>query len=436
MAGLMSKTTLLHILAGGADIDGFKNASSAARDALGGFEIPVWSPIRKQTVWKGAGQAAAEQVMHSNVLALEIARVQMESANAVLAGVCNVFVTCGSNLDRVNDYAKSKGCWVNEDGSVRWDDDNPNKPDPTTLSAEQVLVNIEFSVTNILKLATAADRSAKASLELVRDNVPEITDTASELVLQHNQVALHRALEDRQSILEVAAGWMLVGNDSVVTANDLAYADAVNADIEQQLVGEGIDLSEELNLLLEGAATWPPARYLSALSGDLPGLIGTSIVDGLKGLSTTTTSTQLAADAAKAARIGGRLVDGIGAAMFLGDLALWGLGKLAPDAEPTTFTVASGDAEAKAEVSDEDLAYIAAKFYPRGGETIADLAREQRLGGIVQGDPTRSWVNESKDLRHELTAWLARDKDPDPQDPDRAYVRGLIDELDSGIGPG
>lgn len=435
MAGLMSKTTLMHILAGGADIDGFKNASTVAHNALGAFEVPVWCAVKNRTAWTGVGQDAAEQVMHGNALALEVTRAQMESASAALAGACNVFVTCGSNLDRVNDYAKSKGCWINEDGTVVWDDNNPNKPDPVATTALRMQVNIEFSVANILKLATAADRSAKASLELVRDNVPQITDTASDLILEHNKDALHQALEDRQTILEVAAGWMLVDDSSLVTAYDIATAYAVNADIEQQLTGQGIDLSEELNLLLEGAEIWEPARYLSALRGDLPGLISTSIVDGLKGLSTTATSAELAADAAKAARLGGRLVTGIGVAMFLGDLAAWGLGKLAPDAEPTTFTVASGDAEAKAEVHDQDLADIAAKFYPRGGETIADLAREQRLEGVVEGDPERNWVNEAKDLRDELTRWLAKDEDPDPQDPDRAYADGLIEELDSSVGP-
>lgn len=332
MAGLLSTTTVLNIHAGGADIDGFSEASSVARNALHGVEIPVWNPIRLGTVWTGAGHTEAEQVVHSNAL-------------------------------------------------------------------------------------------------------PQITDTASELVLQHNKDALHQALEDRQSILEVAAGWMLVNERSVVTANQLAYAEGINADIEELLVGQDIDLTKELNLLFEGAELWEPARYLSALRGDLPGLISTSVVDGLEALSKTVTGTELAADIAKMARGGGRLVAGVGVAMFVGDLAAWGVSELAPDPEPTTFTVASGDAEAKAEVYDEDLSHIAAKFYPRGGETIADLAREQRLDGAFEGDATRKWVDECTGLKKELEQWLERDPDPDPQDPDRAYAQGLIDELDSAIGP-
>jgi len=61
---------------------------------------------------------------------MNIAEATMEAGAATMNAATTGFDTLRGNLDDLIQWAHGIGCWVNNDGTVVWDDKNPKKPDP------------------------------------------------------------------------------------------------------------------------------------------------------------------------------------------------------------------------------------------------------------------------------------------------------------------
>lgn len=432
--GQMTKSTLLHILSGGGGTAGFGDAKKHATGGRSAFEQPVWSPIKNQVHWRGVGQPDAEAVTHTNALALNIGEAMMEAGAAAMGAATLGFSTLAANLADLNDYAKSFGCWVNEDGTVVWDEKNPKKP--TTIYDEDTVkqTNVQLAIQQTLKTATLLDHGTKASMQTVYDNAPDVVDNAADAAkaLPGNKKILADALNDRQQILEVSANFYLIDRNGLIGVDELEAAGG-------NPLADGVATQvSDLDKLIQGAIGLTKAGpLLNLLKADLPAII----VDGLLMKADAAAAGATAAGRTAAAdllKLPGRVLGVVGITQFVADVAVYAAGKLAPDGAPTEHSVVSHDGDVKAHVGDAELAGIASEYYsPTGNgnhkaESVADLAHLQRLGALDEGD--ENFRAQAVDTRDGLQAWLDEHKDLSSDDPDRVYAEGLLAELDASIG--
>lgn len=427
----MTKSTLLHIDSGGGGSANFAQAGVDANNALVTLEDLVWRPLMGRASWDGVGQADAESVVHTNVLALNIGKAMLEAGAVAMRAATSGFSALQVNLDRLNVYAKSMGCWVNEDGTVVWDEHNPHKPIEIYDADTVKQTNLQLAVQQTLKLATALDLSTTASLQVVYDHAPEVVDNAADAAkaLPKNKQTLVGALDSRESVLEMAAGWSLVG-DSLLGVADLQAAgtNPLPDGVAKQVL--------QLDDLLEDVAALTPAGpLLDALKGDVPALLVDGIAVELEaiGKGATVVGDELLA---KVAGLSARLVGtGVNVAILLMDL----VAALAPEGYPTTHPVVDHNGEVKGNVNDFELSHIAAHYYDNFGydggalsdATVADMARAQQLGAT--GPAPVDYVQEATQVRDDLRDWLNRHKDLSFDDPDRRYAEGLLADLDAAI---
>lgn len=439
MPEVMTKTQLLHILMGDIAGGGFHEAHSAAAGALGEFEGPVWRALASETYWSDFGQADATSVAQTNTIAMHIATVQMDLGAKVVDGASTAFSALASGFADLNDYAKSQGMWITESGTVIFDENNPNHTEGMEPAFEVVRKNIEFSATNFLKLATLTDQSTAASLDSIERSAPKVTVTVDPGALDYNQDALDQALADRDGILDLVDSWSVLDDTAFVGVEDVKAAGTNN--LEDMLRVRGITLSEDLDMTLKVLGQTPLGSYLNVLQGNVPGLIGDGIQWGLERASSHAGFGPLAELLAKGA---GRFLGIAGWATFAGDVAIYLAGKLAPDGLPATTQVIDPDGKVRAEVFDERLSELGQQFYstsPSGNDqspdhvgtgNLADLALQQRLNGVGADEP--DYVAEAEELRANLKSWLDGHADDGSADPDVAYARSLVEELDTAVG--
>ncbi|MQA77045.1 MAG: hypothetical protein GEV10_00950 [Streptosporangiales bacterium] len=429
--GQMTKSTLLHIGSDGGGSAGFGDAKTRATSGLSAFEQPVWAQVKRGVVWSGVGQPDAESVTHTNALALNIGQAMMESGGAAMEAATLGFSKLEDNLRELNDHAKSFGSWVNEDGTVVWDENNPKKP--TSIYDEDTIrqTNVQLAIQQTLKTATLLDHGTMASMQTVYDNAPEVVDNAADAAeaLPSNKKTLVEALDARQQILEVSASFYLIDRNGLLGVADVKaaggnpFADGVAEQVS------------ELDKLVQGAIGLTKAGpLLNLLKADLPAII----VDGLLVKAGAAAAGAEAAGrkaAAEILKMPGRVLGVAGVAQFVADLAVFAAGKLAPDAQPTEFDVITHNGEPKATVGDQQLAGIASGYYSPTGigndqaESVADLAHLQRLDALPEG--SEDFRAQAIETRDQLQAWL--DEHPD-MSTDTVYAQGLIEELDACIG--
>lgn len=428
----MTKSTLLHIDAGEGGDANFGAAKTDANNALVALERSVWQPLKAGTVWHGVGQPDAESVVHANVLALDIAKAMMEAGEAAMSTATMGFNALQMNLDYLNSYAKSMGLWVNEDGTVVWDEHKPHNP--TEAYDKQAILNLQQAVQLTLKKATALDLSTKASLQVVYEHAPEVVDNASDAAkaLPKNKQMLVDALDSKDLILEVATDWSLIG-ESLIGVGDLKAAG--NHPLPD---GVAKQLSQLDNLIIEFVGLGDAGPILNAIKGDIPSLLVDGIAFELEaiGKSATAVGEEVMA---RVAELGGRFIDGVNIGMFAVDVIAYAAGKFAPEGYPTSHPVVDHNGNVKASVNDFQLSHIAAHYYDNSGydggtlseATVADLARAQQLGA-TDGGPV-DYVHEATNVRDELQHWLDTHKDLSGDDPDRRYAEGLLADLNEAI---
>lgn len=429
MSAHMRKSTLLRFLhPGDGDAGGFTTARNAANEALTNYD-PIYHAIVSggspgaAAIWTGEGQPEAAQTMQINRLALNVTAIQMDSAAQVVLGLTNALVTLKTNLQQLNNRAKSQNFWVEEDGTVvtgkNWDSDD------SASSSEADRIALESAIIQTLQLATAADLSAKTSFDMLSDSEPFIADSAYQPALEQNQNALDQALADRQQIVESAATWQLLDSFLLTTVEDIDNGVDLSATTDKQ---RAVGLLLE-RLLSEAHPMAGPT--LDLLKGDVDALLMANVMAALEVGATLTPDEVIIRLLKLPARVSGAL----GAAIFATEFIMAFVSKADPDAAAKP-AVLDGDGNVKAHVEDQRLANLAGSYYSPapgnsehdGAGTVADLAYYQRLNGL--GPNEDDWGAEATQLRGDLKAWLSEN----PDSPDAAYAEGLIKELDVALG--
>lgn len=262
---------------------------------------------------------------------------------------------------------------MHDNGTVDWIDEG-DIPVPATL-AENDRANLGAAIQLTLSTATLLDRSTKAALEVVYDAAPEVVDNAdaAEQALRTNKGLFVDALDGRQRIFEVSAGWLAVDR-TLVGPSELKA-------IHGQPMVQLLDHSSKLRQFTEDAArATSPDSLLTLMNLDYRNLLARGIAMRSRAIARTATE--------------------------MGDKAPAELVKI-----PGRIAGATGFALA-----------------------AADLARAQRLGAIEQ-DPVYDYVEEASKARSNLRQWLDEHQDLGIDDPDRQYVESVLAELDLALDP-
>ncbi|MQA82526.1 MAG: hypothetical protein GEV10_29380 [Streptosporangiales bacterium] len=423
MGRLLTKSALLHATSADDGTGGYREARDAANTALANFD-PIHDTIDSKTIWMGEGQPEAVTTLQISRLGLNTTAIQMDTGAQVVIGLSNAIATLRSNLEDLNDRAKSQRFWVEEDGTVVHGRDFEATADSYDYWEAERL-KLEAAIKQTLSLATAADLSAKTSFEMLTDNEPFLADTAYAPALKANQDALDRALADRQQIVENAATWQALDSLMLTTVENIDDGvDLMQINENNRLLGQVIE-----RILSEGHPMAGPV--LDLLKGDVDALLTANLMTALEVGATLTPEEALA----RLLKIPARVSAVAGAAILATEVVMALVAQVNPDGEAKPAVI-DGDGTVKAHVDDQRLASLASGYYSPGtgntahdgSGTIADLAYQQRLND--RGANETDWVGEAEQTRSNLLAWLSDNKDS----PDAAYAEGLVKELDIALG--
>lgn len=427
----VTKSTLLHFRNSGHTYDpgGFVRAGTISTEQLAVFQQVV-SGLAGGVVWSGAGQPQASNVALNNGQALEIARVMMDAGNTAVSAVETALGSLASNLDGLNEYAKSLGFWMEEDGRViPRDTGNSDNPDP---SQPEKIRHLTAAAQHTLKLATAADLACLGSITTV-------TQAASRLVLSStavdgnpNAAGLDQALEDRDGIITASAPYFELSDATLVSAADVKD-NIANHRSPDALEESNEKLDDLLNTLKDyGLGKIPHSgQVIAVITGDVTSILSDVVESAVK-------AEVKAAGGAALLRVFGRVNAVVGAATTAGAVFEGLLKALAPDEqkELPTIDVKDPSGQVRGKVYDTDLQVLAEDYYGAGGgnpggdvDTLADLAHKQRVGADVPAG--QDYVQEAQQVRTYLQEWLDAHG---TEGADAIYAQQLVKELDFALG--
>ncbi|MQA80939.1 MAG: hypothetical protein GEV10_21070 [Streptosporangiales bacterium] len=402
MADYMPLSRLLNLNFGLLLETGFDEAKEKAAGGLDSM-VPIHNAIAGKQIWDGVGQPEASMVVQNNALAVDICRIQMESAARVVEGLHYALLNYAANLRQIVEKLRGMDCKVQEDGTVI--------PPDTTYG--DTLVRETQAVRGTLKQATLADLDAMAALETIAGSTPELSDVADPGVAKYNQDLLDQSLTDADEFRSSADMW--------------ATSQSITLDQLENYTVDPADVEATLDTVIKGIRA--------------TGLNDHSLFDFLRGqwaegqLGVIAEVFEAMAPKSTQAAIG-KFLGAVGWLEFAGDIAIT---VFAPDPQTSAKVTVDMGRGHEAQVLDNDLQVIAMDYYAdrpglhdgrEGSGSIADLAHYQIMTGESAGDV--DWVEMAENRRHELENWLeAHGDDGDYQDIELA--RRMHEELEEAL---
>lgn len=402
MADYMPLSRLLNLDHSALLETGFDEAKEKAAGGLDSM-VPIQNAIDGKQIWDGVGQPEASMVVQNNTLAVDISRIQMESAARVTEGLHYALLTYASNLRRIVEDMRSQGYKVQEDGTVI----------PPDTSYGDTSVPDTQAVRGTLKLATLADLDCQSALETIAGSTPELSDVADPGVTKDNQELLDQSLGDADEFRASADMWTY---SQSITVEDLANNTVDPAQIEATL-----------DTVIKGI------RATGLDDHSLFDFLRGQWAEGQQGIITEVFKA-MAPDSFQKGL--GRFMGAVGWLEFAGELIIpW----IAPDPQTSAKVTIDMGRGHEVQVLDTDLQAIALDYYAdrpglhdgrEGSGSIADLAHYQIMTGESAGNV--DWVETAQTRKSHLEDWLeANGSDGDYQDVELA--KRMHEELEQAL---
>lgn len=402
MADYMPLSRLLNLNYGLLLEAGFDKAEEKAAGGLDSM-VPIQNAIGGKQIWDGVGQPEASMVLQNNTLAVDISRIQMESAHRVVEGLHYALLNYSVNLRQIVEKLRSMGCKVEEDGTVI--------PPDTTF--EDTSVGDTQAVRGTLKLATLADLDCQNALETIAGSTPELSDVAVPGVTKYNQDLLDQSLSDADKFRASADMWT---NSQSISLEDLESGDvdtaAAEAALDTAIKGlraSGLNDYSLFDFLRGQWADGQQGVITEVLKAMAPDSLG-------KGLS--------------------KFLGAVGWLEFVGEIAITAFAPAPQTSGAVTVDMGRGH---EADILDPDLQVLAMDYYAdrpglhdgrEGSGSIADLAHYQITTGESAGNV--DWVHTAENRKQQLESWLETHGD-DGDYKDIELARRMHEELEQAL---